>query len=243
MRPDRENELDLADIGRKTGAPTHGTKIASVACNPKSFGCCIPCNACFESGLLPSGASRPTISSGLQRTKFESRASEAARKRSDGIREFLAGPDRCRHARLACNHGADTTLEWRNRPVYSRCVRCTVNMGVSGPSGGRRASDSTPSHHRSHACGKLVWAIARRGNNRGRNYPRPDQDMIAEPRTGIIKHLGLQSPACSGHLCNTFSGIFHNIGGYLGLYRFLRLRWTWPGDGSAARERRRPRCC
>ena len=38
MRPDRENELDFADIGRKTGAPTHGTKIASVACNPKSFG-------------------------------------------------------------------------------------------------------------------------------------------------------------------------------------------------------------
>ena len=38
MRPDRENELNLADIGRKTGAPTHGTKIASVACNPKSFG-------------------------------------------------------------------------------------------------------------------------------------------------------------------------------------------------------------
>ena len=111
-------------------------------------------------------------------------------------------------------------------------------MGVSGPSGGRRASDSTPSHHRSHACGKLVWAIARRGNVRGRNYPRPDQDMIAEPRTGIIKHLGLQSPACSGHLCNTFSGIFHNIGGYLGLYRFLRLRWTWPGDGSAEACRR-----
>ena len=134
-------------------------------------------------------------------------------------------------------------LEWRNRPVCSRCGRRTVNMGVSGPSGGRRASDSTPSHHRSHACGKLVWAIARRGDNRGRNHPRPDQDTIAEPRTVIIKHLGLQSPACSGHSCHTFSRITHNIGGYLGLYCLLRLGWTWPGDGSAARERRRPRCC
>ena len=190
-------------------------------------------------GLLsPADSSGPSSRAG-RRKRRGSAATEFG-----NFSAVLSRPDRCRHAGLACNRGADTTvLEWRNRPVCSRCGRRAVNMGVSGPSGGRRASDSTPSHHRSHACGKLVWAIARRGDNRGRNYPRPDQDTMAEPRTVIIKHLGLQSPACSGHLCNTFSGIFHNIGGYLGLYCLLRLGWTWPGDGSAARERRRPRCC
>ena len=89
MRPDRENELDLADIGRETGAPTHGTKIASVACNPKSFGLLH-----FSQRLLRerSTPERCVEAYYLQRTKFESPASEAARKRSDGIREFFSCP-------------------------------------------------------------------------------------------------------------------------------------------------------
>ena len=205
MRPDRENELDLADIGRETGAHTHGTKIASVARKPKSFGLLHSLQRLLRERPTPE---RCVEAYYLRRTKFESRASEAVRKRSDGIREFFSRPRASRSVPPRRAWVQPRRRHHRPRVAQEACLFPVWpphgQHGVSGPSGGRRASDSTPSHHRSHACGKLVWAIARRGDNRGRNYPRPDQDTIAEPRTGIIKRLGLQSPACSGHSCHTF---------------------------------------
>ena len=151
-------------------------------------------------GLLsPADSSGPSSRAG-RRKRRGSAATEFG-----NFSAVLSRPDRCRHAGLACNRGADTTvLEWRNRPVCSRCGRRAVNMGVSGPSGGRRASDSTPSHHRSHACGKLVWAIARRGDIRGRNYPRPDQDTIAEPRTVSSNTLACNRQRAQGTRATRF---------------------------------------
>jgi hypothetical protein len=58
MGRNREDELDLADIGRQTDAATHGATIAELRPYPKQLGADLPAHRSSEQ--LPASANRPS---------------------------------------------------------------------------------------------------------------------------------------------------------------------------------------